>query len=126
METSKKNGGSTKKYWDTDKGTGKLLLLDDPVGRYRYSLYVTDLDLPAEQIWLSYKNRADAENRVKELNYDFGLDSFCMDKFWITETDFRAIMVAYNLPSLLRQIVLQSKSQATLSTLRFKCFALGS
>ena len=28
--------------------------------------------------------------------------------------------------SLFRQIVLQSKSQATLSTLRFKCFALGS
>jgi len=28
--------------------------------------------------------------------------------------------------SLFMQIVLQSKSQATLSTLRFKCFALGS
>jgi len=35
-------------------------------------------------------------------------------------------MIAYNLMSLFRQIVLKSKSQATLSTLRFKCFALGS
>lgn len=108
------------------RATGKLLLFDEPVGRYRYSLYVTNLNLPAEQIWLSYKDRADAENRIKELKYDFGLDSFCMDKFWATEAAFRIIMMAYNLMSLFRQIVLQSKSQATLSTLRFKCFALGS
>lgn len=108
------------------KATGKLLLFDEPVGKYRYSLYVTNLDLPPEQIWLSYKDRADAENRIKELKYDFGLDSFCMDKFWATEAAFRTIMVAYNLMSLFRQIVLKSKSQATLSTLRFKCFALGS
>ena len=108
------------------KATGKLLLFDEPAGKYRYSLYVTNLDLPAEQIWLSYKDRADAENRIKELKYDFGLDSFCMDKFWATEAAFRTIMIAYNLMSLFRQIVLKSKSQATLSTLRFKCFALGS
>lgn len=108
------------------KATGKLLLFDEPVGNYRYSLYVTDLHLPAEQIWLSYKDRADAENRIKELKYDFGLDSFCMDKFWATEAAFRTIMMAYNLMSLFRQIILQTKSQSTLSTLRFKCFALGS
>ncbi|MCA6381153.1 MAG: IS1380 family transposase [Cytophagales bacterium] len=108
------------------KATGKLLLFDEPLGRYRYILYVTNLHLPAEQIWLSYKDRADAENRIKELKYDFGLDSFCMDKFWATEAAFRTIMMGYNLMSLFRQIVLQSKSQATLSTLRFKCFALGS
>lgn len=108
------------------KATGKLLLFDEPAGNYRYSLYVTDLHLPAEQIWLSYKDRADAENRIKELKYDFGLDSFCMDKFWATEAAFRTIMMAYNLMSLFRQVVLQTKSQATLSTLRFKCFALGS
>ena len=108
------------------KATGKLLLFDEPVGKYRYSLYVTNLALPAEQIWLSYKDRADAENRIKELKYDFGLDSFCMDKFWATEAAFRTILIAYNLMSLFRQIVLKSKSQATLNTLRFKCFALGS
>ena len=108
------------------KATGKLLLFDEPVGKYRYSLYVTNLTLPAEQIWLSYKDRADAENRIKELKYDFGLDSFCMAKFWATEAAFRTIMIAYNLMSLFRQVVLKSKSQATLSTLRFKCFALGS
>lgn len=30
------------------KATGKLLLFDEPVGKNRYSLYVTNLDLPAE------------------------------------------------------------------------------
>ena len=108
------------------KATGKLLLFDEPVGKYRYSLYVTNLDLPAEQIWVSYKDRADAENRIKELKYDFGLDTFCMDKFWAKEAAFRTIMIGYNLMSLFRQAVLQTKTQATLSTLRFKCFALGS
>jgi hypothetical protein len=108
------------------KATGKLLLFDEPVGKYRYSLFVTNLNLPAEQIWLSYKDRADAENRIKELKYDFGLDSFCMEKFWATEAAFRTIMIAYNMMSLFRQVVLKSKSKATLSTLRFKCFALGS
>jgi len=108
------------------KATGKLLLFDEPVGKYRYSLYVTNLDLPAQQIWLSYKDRADAENRIKELKYDFGLDSFCMDKFWATEAAFRSIMIGYNLMSLFRQVVLQTNTQSTLSTLRFKCFALGS
>ncbi|MCX8490750.1 MAG: transposase [Cyclobacteriaceae bacterium] len=108
------------------KATGKLLLFDELVGRYRYSLYVTNLELPAEQIWLSYKDLADAENRIKELKYDFGLDSFCMNKLWVAEAAFRTIMMGYNLMSLFRQIVLQGKSQATLSTLRFKCFALGS
>jgi hypothetical protein len=85
------------------KTTGKLLLFNEPVGRYRYSLYVTNLDLPAEQVWLSYKDRADAENRIKELKYDFGLDSFYMDKFWATEVAFRTIMMGYNLMSLFRQ-----------------------
>ena len=66
-----------------------------------------------------YKDRADSENRIKELKCDFGLDRFCMDKFWAKEATFRTIMIAYNLMSLYRQIVLQRKSQSTLRTLRF-------
>ena len=73
-----------------------------------------------------FQDRADAENRIKELKYDFGLDIFCMDNFWATEAAFRTVMIACNMMSLFRQIVLQSKSKDTLSTLLFKCFALGS
>jgi hypothetical protein len=107
------------------KATGRLLLFDEQIYTYRYSLYVTNLDLPAEQIWEMYKQRGDAENRIKELKYDFGLETFCSNNFWGTEAAFRSILMAYNLMALFRQVVLKSKSQATLSTLRFKCFALG-
>jgi hypothetical protein len=108
------------------KASGRLLLFDVAEERYRYSTFVTDLDLPMQQIWNMYRDRGDAENRIKELKYDFGADSFCLKKFFATEASFRFIMIAYNLISLFRQIVLKEKNQATLSSIRFKCFALGS
>lgn len=107
------------------KATGKLLLFDEQIQTYRYSVYVTNLDLPTEQIWEIYKQRGDAENRIKELKYDFALETFCTSNFWGTEAAFRSILMAYNLMALFRQVVLKSRSQETLSTLRFKCFALG-
>jgi hypothetical protein len=87
--------------------------------------YRTNLDLPAQQVWNLYKDRADTENRIKELKYDFGTDNFCLKHFFGTEAAFRFIMVAYNLLSLFRQIILREKRQSTLKPLRFKCFALG-
>jgi hypothetical protein len=86
---------------------------------YRYSVYVTNLDLPAEQVWNMYKDRGDSENRIEELKYDFAIDGFCMKKFWATEASFRMVMIAYNMMSLFRQMVLQEKTQATLNTLKF-------
>lgn len=110
------------------KASGKKLVLDLGVecAQYRYSVFVTNLDLPIVQVWNIYQDRADAENRIKELKYDFGIDSFCMKDFFATEAAYRFIMIAYNLISLFRQIVLREKNQSTLRTLRFKCFALGS
>ena len=108
------------------KATGKMLFSDDELGaRYRYSCMVTDLDLSPMQVWALYRQRADAENRIKELKYDFAIDGFCLKNFWATEAAFRSIMVAYNLMSLFRFLVLQTKTQSTLTTMRFKCFALG-
>jgi hypothetical protein len=109
------------------RATGKLLLFEESQlpSIYRYSVFVTNLDLSAEQIWNIYKDRGDAENRIKELKYDFAIDSFCMKNFWATEAAFRMIMVAYNLMSLFRQVILRDKAQATLNTLKYKCFALG-
>jgi hypothetical protein len=102
---------------------GKLLFEDLP--DYRFSLYVTNLDLPLDQIWNIYNSRADCENRIKELKQDFGLDAFCLQDFWATEASFRFIMVAYNLMSLFRHFGLNSHNQATLATLRSYCFAIG-
>ena len=49
---------------------GKLLFED--LHEYRYSTYVTNLELPVIKIWDLYNDRADCENRIKELKQDFG------------------------------------------------------
>ena len=114
------------------KGKTLNLFADDPViGKRRFSALVTDLDLPAEMVWRTYRGRADCENRIKELKYDFAADSFSMKSFWATEATLNTVMLAYNLMSLLRQALLKTSAvrhsstsvQHTLQTLRYKLFA---
>ena len=112
-----------KKVEDRPKASGKLLFDDLP--GYRFSCFVTNLDLPLDQIWNIYNTRADCENRIKELKQDFGLENFCLKDFWATEASFRFIMVAYNLMSLFRHFALNHHKKATLKTLKVYCFALG-
>jgi len=122
-------GGEARRYIIVRKeisqrpNAGGKQLFDDPA--YRFSCYVTNLDLPLDEIWNMYNARADCENRIKELKADFGLNNFCMQDFWATEASFRFIMVAYNMMSLFRFSALQSGNRMTLSTLRSYCFALG-
>lgn len=103
------------------KAGGKLLF-EEPT--YRYSAYVTNIELPVDQIYNIYNTRADCENRIKELKYDFGADNFCLSDFWATESSFRFIMMAYNIMALFKHEVINSNMR--LSTLRSYCFALGS
>ncbi len=113
------------------KGKTLSLFADDPqLGTYRFAALVTDLDLPAQAVWRLYRGRADCENRIKELKYDFGADSFCLNDFWATEACLSTAMLAYNLMSLFRQAVLKTavattakNIQHTLTTLRYKLFA---
>ena len=112
-----------KRVEDRPKAGGKLLFEDMP--GYRYSCYVTNMDLPLDQIWNVYNSRADCENRIKEPEQDFGLDSFCLQGFWATEASYRFIMIAYNLMSLFRHFALNHHKRATLKTLKVYCFALG-
>jgi hypothetical protein len=69
--------------------------------------------------------RADAENRIKELKYDFGADNFNVKNFSATEAAMNFVMLAYNLMSLFRQVILGGKVQPTLKTMRYKLFAVG-
>lgn len=105
------------------KAGGKELFEDLP--GFRYSCFVTSLDLPLDQVWNIYNTRADCENRIKELKQDFGLDNFCLQDFWATEASFRFIMIAYNMMSLFRHFALNHHNRATLKTLKSYCFALG-
>jgi hypothetical protein len=114
------------------KGKTLNLFADDPVmGQWRFSALTTDLDLSAVAVWRLYRGRADCENRIKELKYDFAADSFNMKDFWATEATLNTVMLAYNLMSLLRQVCLKGSAvthsstsvQHTLQTLRYKLFA---
>lgn len=110
------------------KAAGKTLKLfqdEDYYRQYRYSAYITNLTLSAVEVWRLYRGRGDAENRIKELKYDFGFESFNMKSFWGTEIALIFAMLAYNLMAIFRQFILNSKVQHTLSTLRYKTFAIG-
>ena len=116
------------KIKDRPNAIGKTLTLfdDESIYRqYRYTAYFTTLKLSATEVWRLYRNRADAENRIKELKYDFGFSSFNMNDFYATEAALTFAMLSYNLMSLFRLFILQSKTQHTLSTLRYKTFAIG-
>lgn len=107
---------------------GKSLSLfkdDEDLMGWRYGAMITDLSLPAIEIWRLYRGRADCENRIKELKYDFGLDSFVMRDFWATEAALSVVMLAYNLMSVFRQAVIRQKAHQTLSTLHHKVLAMG-
>ena len=102
--------------------SGGKLLFEEPT--YRYSAYVTNLDLPLDQVYNIYNTRADSENRIKELKYDFGMENFTLQKFYATEAAYRFMMVAYNILALFKHQILQTSMR--LSTLRAYCFALAS
>lgn len=114
---------------------GKTLSLfahDETIGQWRYGALVTDLHLPAQAIWRLYRGRADCENRIKELKYDFAAGSLSLRDFWATEAALHTVMLAFNLMSLFRQVLLKQTVrkngvdqpiQHTLSTLRHQLFA---
>jgi hypothetical protein len=113
---------------DRPNATGKQLKLfaeEEVYKNYRYAAYVTSLKLAPAEIWRLYRGRADAENRIKELKYDFGFDSFNLKDFYATEAALTFAMIAYNLMALFRTFVLQENTQKTLSTLRYRTFAIG-
>lgn len=103
----------------------RIFLEEEVFKNYRYSAYVTNMNLAPAQIWRLYRGRANAENRIKELKYDFGFDSFNLKDFYATEAALTFVMIAYNLMALFRTFVLQEKTQKTLSTLRYRAFAIG-
>lgn len=111
------------------KATGKKLkLFDDDIyyQNHRYHCFITNQHLPAKQIWEQYKERADAENRIQELKYDFALEGFNMKEFFATEAAMRFTTMAYNLMSLYKHVTTQTPSQQRLHTIRINCFAVGS
>lgn len=92
--------------------------------KYRYSCYVTNMALPADLIWRNYRTRADSENRIKEIKHDFAFDHFVLKDFWASEAAMNFIAMAYNLISLFRHTLINSKQKPFLKTIRYKLFAI--
>lgn len=116
------------KVKERPKAAGKTLSIFEGTQyhySYRYSGYITNLKLSATEVWRLYRGRADSENRIKELRQDFGLNSFSLNEFYATESALTVAMMAYNLMAIFRLFVMKSEVQHTLSTLRFKTFAIG-
>lgn len=92
--------------------------------KYRYSCYVTNMTLPADVVWRTYRGRADSENRIKELKYDFAFDNFVLRDFWASEASMNFIVLAYNLISLFRHTLINSRQKPFLKTIRYKLLAV--
>ena len=93
---------------------------ENDFGKYRYSCFVTDLELPAKIVYDSYRGRADSENRIKELKYDFSIDDFVTNNFWATEACGNFIVMAYNFMSLFRMALINSNRKQFLKTIRYE------
>ena len=95
---------------------------------YRYSVLVTnDTALPPEEIWRTYRPRANEENAIKELKEGYGWHEFNVHSFWGTEAAMLLIgMVCYNLIHHLNRCVLRTAGEglARLKTLRLKVLAI--
>ena len=93
---------------------------------WRVSVYVTNEDSPAEEIWRRYRPRAEQENRIKEIKHDFGLDGFNLDGFWATESVMvLLVLVCYTIINFLRRRVFcRHGKKERLRTLRMKWFII--
>jgi hypothetical protein len=111
------------------KAVGKQLrLFDDDmeISGYRYTCYVTTLTLSAADVWRLYRGRANCENRIKELKYDYGLDKMNQADFEGTEVALLLMTVAYNFLSLFKQLIIGGNVRNRLKTLRYKMLAIPS
>jgi len=109
------------------KATGKQLSLfedDMEINGYRYSCYITSLKLSPADIWRLYRQRANCENRIKELKYDYGLDKMNQASFDGTEATLMLMTVAYNFLSLFKQLIIGGNVRNRLKTLRLKILAI--
>jgi hypothetical protein len=109
------------------QAAGKQLSLfedDADINGYRYTCYITSLNLSAPDVWRLYRGRANCENRIKELKYDYSLDKMNQACFDGTEASLMIMTVAYNFISLFKQLIIGGDVRNRLKTLRLKMLAI--
>ena len=103
----------------------KLFEEDYEISKYRFSCYVTSMDLEPVNIWRRYRTRAGDENIIKENTYDFGLEGFSLYNFYATEAAMLVRILFYNIINFFRREILpEEETKDTLGTLRYKYFVI--
>jgi hypothetical protein len=95
--------------------------------QYRISVMITNDSISSpEEIWRSYRPRANDENVVKDLKEGYSFESFNVHNFWATEAVLTMIaLVFHNLIVYLNRTILNPhRPQEQLKTLRHKYFTL--
>ena len=101
------------------KGPEQYQLFDTP--EYAYRVFVTDLDAPIDAGVGFYRQRAGAENLIKEANNDAGLAAHPSARWYMNCVHFQLAMLAYNLNCWL--MLFNREEQATAETLKHTTLA---
>lgn len=96
------------------------------ISRYEFYAFITNTSYSMIEVHRKYNQRGDAENRIKELKYDYAIDAFAMKSFAATDAAFRFVLLAYNLMTIFKQAIMQPRVNHRLSTIKFQCLAIGS
>jgi len=78
-----------------EKESAQLSLFEDL--EYDNFFFVTNTDLSAEKVVITYEKRGNAENYIKEAKYDMAVGHILLKSFWANEAIFQLMMLAYNL-----------------------------
>jgi len=89
------------------------------VGRFKYSAYVTNLELKAENIWRTYHSRANVEKSIRELLHHLALNKIPTQEWTANVAFFQMLLFAYNLVHWFKRLCLpQEYFRVTVETIR--------
>jgi len=89
------------------------------LGRFKFSAYVTNLDLKAENIWRTYHSRANVEKSIRELLYHLALNKIPTQEWTANVAFFQMLLFAYNLVHWFKRLCLPEEYlHATVETIR--------
>jgi hypothetical protein len=104
-----------------------VLFEPDELGKpYSYRVYVTSMRIPAELVADIYRKRANAENQIKQLKNDFGMNGYGLHKASACEMMLVMTAIAYNVASLCISLSYDRHNQSQLRRFILEYIALGS
>lgn len=88
-------------------------------GKYRYSAYITNLDLKAENVWRTYHARANVEKSIRELLNYLALNKIPTGEWIANVAFFQILLFAYDIVHWFKRLCLPEEYfRATVDTIR--------